>query len=139
MNETKPMRDGFYGIEIIQELNFGFGVLVFDNGRITGVDVGGACFDGSYTCQDASSLVDVTLTITIPANVESIFGTKLDRAWAFEVLARIDPGEQSGEIILRTPAGACLTARYRYMRPLTVSGLGSSPGPDAASAKFCMT
>lgn len=133
------MRDGFYGIEICQERNFGFGVLIFDRGRITGVDVGSACFDGSYTRRDSNALVDVALTITIPADVESIFGIKLDRAWAFEVVARIDPRQNSGEVMLRTPAGACLNARYRYMRPLTATDIGTSIELDAAAVKFCMT
>ena len=112
------MKDGFYGFEFVQERNFGFGVLVFNQGRISGVDVGGAWYDGSYALDDDGAVVRVALSITIPADVESIFGVRRSIPWSFDVETGIDPEAESGEIVLRSPVGTCLQARYRYMRGL---------------------
>lgn len=112
------MKDGFYGFEFVQEHNFGFGVLVFNNGRISGVDVGGACYDGTYGLADNGEVLNIALTITIPAEVESIFGIRRNSPWSFDVEAGIDAAAESGEIVLRSPVGTCLQARYRRMRDL---------------------
>jgi hypothetical protein len=67
------MLDGIYSITFRGRADWGMGLLILQNGVITGADAAGALYDGSY--QERGPDVDVKLTLTVPPGVTLVQGT----------------------------------------------------------------
>lgn len=115
--ETNTMRDGLYSIEFSGRNGFGYGVLVFDNGRVYGSDVGLGQYDGVYKMNPLTGEADIRLRVQMPAGSESILGPAQPFAWGVDVDASMDPRIANGEIFVRTSMGEA-KANYRFMRSL---------------------
>jgi T3SS negative regulator,GrlR len=53
------MKDGIYTIDFAAQGGTGAGMLVFEGGRIFGVDAGRAKYDGSYEINTTTGMADV--------------------------------------------------------------------------------
>ena len=67
------MLDGIFSITFRGRADWGTGLLILQNGVITGADASGALYDGSY--QERGPDVDVKLTLTVPPGVTLVQGT----------------------------------------------------------------
>lgn len=65
--------NGIYSIAFRGQADWGLGLLVLQNGIITGADVGGVTYDGTY--KDLGSALTVDLKITVPPGARLVQGT----------------------------------------------------------------
>jgi predicted transcriptional regulator len=119
--KEKIMREGMYQIQFQSAgdpKNWSVGTLVFDGGKIFGIDAGEAKYDGEYQLAENSELVDVRLKVTFPPHGMSIFGIAHPFEWAIEVRTQLDPKKNSGPILASTNLGHQVEATYSFVRPL---------------------
>lgn len=116
------MRDGIFGITFQGHVSAGMGMMIFDGGRVYGTDTEGARYDGGYIYNEGTKMVDVTVKVTMPPNVQAVFGISNPYEWAFDVTATFDPKANAGPLVVKTSIGQSLPATYRFLRTL----------PDAA-------
>ena len=64
--------NGFYAAYLTGSEGQGFAMLVFRNGTITGVDAGGAKYDGTYV--DTENGHSIKVTVSLPPNTLLIQG-----------------------------------------------------------------
>jgi hypothetical protein len=112
------MRDGMYGIEFAAAHGAGIACLVFDSGRIYGVDPLGGRYDGGYVYDETSGLADLKLKVTMPPNVPSVLGIQNPYEWAIDVGATLDPKAESGRFQVSSSIGQPLVATYKFLRSL---------------------
>lgn len=112
------MRDGMFGITYQGQVGAGMAVLIFEAGRVYGSDAMKGRYDGGYVFNEATGLVDVTVKVTFPPNVPSVFGISNPFEWAIDVMAAFDPKQDIGQIEARTSLGQPLRAQFAYLRPL---------------------
>lgn len=67
-----PSLDGFYAAYLTGSMGQGFVMFVFRNGIISGADVAGATYDGTYTACEGGFAV--TLSISLPPNTLLVQG-----------------------------------------------------------------
>lgn len=65
--------NGIYSITFRGAADWGMGLLVFLNGAISGADVGGALYDGTYV--DDGTAVVARMTLIVPPGVMLVQGT----------------------------------------------------------------
>jgi len=68
------MVDGIYQITFRGAADWGMGVLILKDGIITGADVGGALYDGTYS--DVGDSISSNITLTVPPGVTLVMGTQ---------------------------------------------------------------
>lgn len=112
------MRDGIFGITFQGQIGAGMGMMVFDSGRVYGTDTEGARYDGGYIYNEGTKMVDVTVKVTMPANVRAVFGISNPYEWAFDVTATFDPKANAGPLQVKTSIGQILNANYKFLRGL---------------------
>lgn len=112
------MRDGMFGISFQGKEGAGMGVLVFDNGRVYGTDTEGVRYDGVYLFNEGSGLANLTVKVTFPPNVRSVFGVSNPYEWAFDVTTTFDPKQNSGALTVKTSLGTPINAQYVFLRSL---------------------
>jgi hypothetical protein len=64
--------NGFYAAYLTGNVSQGFAMLVFRNGKIVGVDVGGVKYDGIYN--DTGNGFAVELNVLVPPNTSLVQG-----------------------------------------------------------------
>ena len=119
--KEKTMREGMYQIHFHtagDPQNWGVGTLVFDGGKVYGIDAGGAKYDGEYQLSENSGLVDVNLKVVFPPHGMSIFGIEHPYEWAIEVRTQLDPKKDSGPLIATTSLGHQVQASYLFVRSM---------------------
>jgi hypothetical protein len=114
----RAMRDGMYGLSFEYNGDFGMGVLILDNGRAYGSDMGQVRYDGDYAVNESSGLTDLKLTITYPAGVPAIFGVTHPYEWSTDATTSLDPALLTGSLTVETSLGRPLAAHYRFLRAL---------------------
>ncbi len=67
--------NGIYSAYLSGKSGQGFVMLVFRNDQLTGVDIGGVKYDGSYK-QDDNKQIVVTLTVAYPPNALLVQGVR---------------------------------------------------------------
>ena len=115
--EKLAMKDGMYAIEFAGKNGDGMGVLIFDNGKVYGSDVGFGKYDGTYTMNPDTKRADIKLRVEMPAGSESVLGPKQPFSWNVEVTTSLDPTKDSDLISVHTNLGAA-QAKYTFMRAL---------------------
>lgn len=120
-NEVRTMKDGMYLIEFAGRAGFGYGTLVFDAGRIYGVDVSGGKYDGSYSFNEATRLVDVAIKVQMPAGEQSVIGVIQPFEWILDVRTVMDPSKDVGQVNVSTNLGESIDASYRFLRSLPIA------------------
>jgi hypothetical protein len=122
--DNRIVIDGLYMISYHSGGNAGYGVLVFDNGRVYGGDPGQGQYDGEYVIDAATGLANVSLKLSFPANVPAVFGLlQFPVAWSTPVTGTLDPRVKNGHLTVRTELSPDpIEVDYVFMRSL----------PDAA-------
>ena len=113
--ETQTMKDGMYFIEFSGRDGIGEGCLVFDRGRIYGVDTEAVKFDGDYQFNESDGMVDVSLDISVPPNVALVQGFSSPISTSFKASTKIDPSMSGGSLEVKTDLGD-VNAKFRYLR-----------------------
>ena len=116
------MRDGMFGIKFQGNESSGVGLLIFDNGRVYGTDEAGVRYDGGYVLNEKTGLADVSIRVTFPKNVRSVFGISNPYEWTIDVTTSLNTGQDSGALSVKTSLGNMIHAQYFFLRSL----------PDAA-------
>ncbi|MEA3180942.1 MAG: hypothetical protein QOI59_4465 [Gammaproteobacteria bacterium] len=116
------MRDGMFGITYQGQAGAGTGILIFDSGRVYGTDEEGARYDGSYLFDEDTGHADVTVKLTFPPQVPSVFGITNQYEWSIDVRGQFDPKENSSHLQVTTSLNTPLQAQIKFLRAL----------PDAA-------
>lgn len=119
--EMKTMKDGIYNIEYVGQAGAGHCTLVFDGGRIYGVDFMGGKYDGEYQFNEATCFVDVKIRVQMPANQPSVIGITQPFEWILDVSTEMDPEKDCAQINVQTNLGKLIAAIYRFVRPLPVA------------------
>jgi hypothetical protein len=112
------MIEGFYRIAFTGTAGSGFGVLVFRTGTITGADVAGAIFDGSYTENPTTRVIDFKVTMSAPAGVTPVqTGIALVTPLNLPITGSVATNDIGGDkpILLQTPLGP-INALFRKIR-----------------------
>ncbi len=112
------MKDGMYTIEYVGTAGSGHCTLVFDGGRIYGVDPMGGKYDGQYRFNQDTGLVDATIRVEMPGGVPSVVGIQQPFDWILEVSAEMNPDLDEGHISAQTNLGQPINAYYRFIRTL---------------------
>lgn len=115
--EQLTMKDGMYQLEFAGRNGSGYGVLIFENGRIYGSDVGNGKWDGTYTMNPITKNADLDIRVEMPAGEESVLGPAQRFSWNVDVKATMDPTKDVGVINAQTNLGPA-TAKYKFMRTL---------------------
>ncbi|ULJ73324.1 helix-turn-helix transcriptional regulator [Rhizobium gallicum] len=115
--EKLAMKDGLYQLEFSAHNGVGIGVLIFENGRIYGSDVGNGKWDGTYTMNPVTKQAELDIRVEMPAGEESVLGPAQRFSWNVDVKATMDPTKDVGVIIAQTNLGQA-QAKYKYMRSL---------------------
>lgn len=119
--KEKAMREGMYEIRFHtagDPQSWGVGTLIFDGGRIYGIDAGGAKYDGEYQLSADPGTADVFLKVTFPPNAISIFGIAHPHEWSIEVRTQLDRKKDSGLLTASTNLGRKVQANYSFVRSL---------------------
>ena len=112
------MRDGMYGVEYAATHGAGMACLIFDTGRVYGVDQMGGKYDGEYVYEEDSGLADLRLKVTMPPNVPSVLGIVNPYEWSIDVRTKLNPKLDRGSLQVATSVGRPIAATYQYLRPL---------------------
>jgi hypothetical protein len=112
------MRDGIFGITYQGRIGAGMAVLIFDSGRVYGSDVVKGRYDGVYVFNETTSLVDVTVKVTFPAHVPSVFGITNPYEWSIDVTTSFDPKRDTGQLAVTNSLGQLLDAQFMFLRTL---------------------
>jgi hypothetical protein len=112
------MTDGIYSITFRGAADWGMGVLIFKSGVITGADVGGAVYDGTYTDSDDTILVDVVMHV--PAGVDLVQGTPASPApYTVRFNAQISKSSmRNGDPVLIVLPPGPVNVIFKLLRPL---------------------
>ena len=94
------MKNGMYVIGFEGAI----GILTFEDGVVYGVDQAGVKFDGGYVVE-GSGMVRVTIKVTYPPYVSTIFGVTNPYEWSIDVAALLDPAQDFGETSVETSIG----------------------------------
>jgi hypothetical protein len=115
---SKTMKNGMYLIDFLGQAGQGNGMLILEDGRIYGADVGFGKYDGVYTYNERTDLVDMKMRVEMAAHRPSVTGIVQPFDWILEVTASADPKAESGKLTIGTNVGGTITANYRFLRPL---------------------
>ncbi len=93
-------------------------MIILDNGRVYGADEAGVRYDGEYLFDESAGLADIKVKVTFPPNVRAVQGISNPYEWSFDITAKFDPRQNSGNIALKTSLGEPLNAQYVFLRGL---------------------
>lgn len=102
------MMEGFYRIAYTGAAGSGFGILVFNSGKIAGADVAGGIYNGTYTEDGPTNQINYQVMMQIPAGVAPVqSGIPLAAPIAFPIQGVLQPSDvESGQPrLLQTPIG----------------------------------
>ena len=68
------MREGIYKVDYQGIEGMGMALMILETGTVTGADVVGGIYDGSYTWNEQTRLLDVDLDVTVPEGVVLVTG-----------------------------------------------------------------
>ncbi|MBY5417662.1 helix-turn-helix domain-containing protein [Rhizobium leguminosarum] len=111
--------NGMYIIEFEGTGGSGVGTLTFKDGLIYGFDVGGGVYDGKYVPSAVPGVVNVMVSVKMPAGQPSVVGGVVQPFdWTLDVSTEMPVGGREGRLSVSTNLGQGLVANYRRMREL---------------------
>ncbi len=114
--------NGMYVIEFEGTGGNGLGTLTFKDGLIYGFDEGGATYDGKYGPSTVPGMVDVVVSVKMPAGQPSVVGGVVQPFdWTLVVSTEMPIGSREGRVHVATNLGPGLMATYRRMRELPLA------------------
>jgi hypothetical protein len=98
--------DGIYSITFRGATAWGLGMLLLRYGRLTGADVGGVRYDGTYSVQDGALNIDAVLTV--PPGATLVQGVPArPQAYSVPFKAKVPRAaiEQGEAVLINMPPG----------------------------------
>ncbi len=112
------MIEGFYRMTFTGASGSGFGIIVFQDGKVAGADVAGATFDGSYITNQISGGINFKVVMNAPIGVAPVqTGIPISAPISVEIngsLATSDI-EKSNPILIQTEIGP-INALFQKIR-----------------------
>ncbi|MDQ2949880.1 MAG: hypothetical protein M3Y27_28750 [Acidobacteriota bacterium] len=96
----------------------GTALLVFDAGRIYGTDLGKSQYDGNYSYNHASGMVDLMIRVGIKAGERSVAGPAQRFDWILEAKLSLPPKVESGVFEAETNVEMAVSGQFEHMREL---------------------
>lgn len=112
------MRDGMFSIAYEGAFGADMAMLVLENGRVYGSDVGAARYDGSYIYREEGGYADLMVKICFPPSGQTVFGISNPYEWSIDVTARFDPKQPSTPLEVKSSYGTVLRAQITFLRTL---------------------
>lgn len=114
------LTDGIYAVEFQGVKGAGYGTIVLDGGLIYGADIAGGRYDGVYSTDPNTGMVNAFLKLFFPRNVESVFGESHTFDWNVDATAQLNAriGNEQGVTRLHLPLGRWVNVAYRFLRAL---------------------
>lgn len=117
MNEK--VIDGFYSGYFTGLAGISFGIFVFKDGVISGIDAGEGIYDGEYEASPDGEHVTGTVSFEVPVGMQTITGAAasdepLKLQIPFKLPLKIDPEEVHR---IETPAGP-INAKFKKLRDI---------------------
>jgi hypothetical protein len=95
---------GFYALYYTGTGGFGHAVLVMNDGVITGADVTGGVYDGTYTVLDDA--IDIKVDFVVPAGATLVTGQSLTESLKQSITANLALHFADGRpVLITTPMG----------------------------------
>lgn len=112
------MADGFYGIFYTGTVGSGFGVVVLHDGKVTGVDVTGGIFSGSFDVTN-SELVG-TVHLEVPAGEILVTGAPAQaQSYTLTIPLKVPADLGAGKpVLVKTPTGP-INVNFKFLAPWT--------------------
>lgn len=114
--------EGFYAIYFTGAAGSGFGLLIFQGGKITGVDAMGGKFDGDYRSEPGGD-ISASLSLIVPAGVPLATGAPpSSQSYSLPLSVRL-PSDFAlrPHITIQTPTGP-VNVVLRKLRDLGTEG-----------------
>ena len=109
--------DGIYLFNYSGSADAGFALLVFQNGKITGADVGNVLYDGTYAHVSGFSIV-VDLILDVPPHGQVVQGVSKPHAWKLPIRGEFPwPLPEGVAVQIPTEVGP-VTATFKRLRVL---------------------
>ena len=102
------MVDGFFSMAFTGTAGTGFGVIALHNGALAGTDVAGASYDGSYSQDPETSVLDFNITMSALAGLTPVqTGIALAAPMTMPIRMSLAARDFTGNrpAVLRTPLG----------------------------------
>ena len=115
--DIKPMKEGMYLVNFAASAGSGIACLVFENGRIFGVDSEKVSYDGSYKFNDTNGNIDIDLLISVPPNVQLVQGRSFPVGTSFQAKTKVEADHFDGLISVETELGI-VSAKFTYLRSM---------------------
>lgn len=118
-NKQASPADGIYAAYFTGVAGISFGLFVFTNGVIAGVDAGDAIYDGEFDLTEDGQFIVGNVQFSIPIGGQTITGVSAENEpLTFKVPIKL-PVEMNPEEVHRieTPAGP-VNAKFRKIRGL---------------------
>ncbi|HEY1728116.1 MAG TPA: hypothetical protein VGG22_07075 [Candidatus Baltobacteraceae bacterium] len=116
------MRDGMYAVEYYSndtgQTLVGYGFVIFDAGKVYGGDPFGGTYNGEYTFDPATELVNVRIKLTFPPGAQAVFGAGPPYEWSVEATTSFLPQTTVGNALLVTTLGQTVNVSFRFIRPM---------------------
>lgn len=100
------MVDGFYQITFRGTADWGMGMLILKDGVITGADVGGVLYDGTY--KEHKDKISSKITLTVPPGATLVTGTlpqPKEHKFDFELSLNKKNIETKEPVLVHLPTG----------------------------------
>lgn len=91
-------------------------MIVCDAGTIVGTDAAGCRYDGTYSFDDRTGILDALINVTVRPGVVLVAGARAgDREWSFDFRASFPRETSETPVLVRTPIGQ-VNVVFRYLR-----------------------
>ncbi|MEH6717530.1 MAG: hypothetical protein V7704_01515 [Aurantimonas endophytica] len=109
--------DGFYAAYFTGLTGNSIGLFIFENGLITGVDVGGMHYDGTYSLDESASIISGKIAYVIPPGASLVTGiSSSSKAIRAEFPLELPAAFADGRVVqLDTPSGV-VNAKFEKLR-----------------------
>jgi len=121
LEREAAVHNGMYEISFIGSGPAQTGTLIFESGKLFGGGPRGTLYDGSYVLDAEAGELDVSLKITLPPHVESIFGIQHPHEWSIDARMRFDPKFGYRRIEITTLLNTSVAAEIRFLRAVPQS------------------
>ena len=109
------MREGFYSIAFGMK-GWGFGVAGFDTGEIVGADAAGATYDGTYTFNQKTEMIDAEVEVFGPPGAQMVT-RQVAGAEGIRFKAKVSfPRDADGSIVTATTDFGPVNVAIKFLR-----------------------
>lgn len=113
------MKNGWYLLRFKTGNDYGDGMLIFEDGIISGADQSAVRFDGTYGPEGDN--IHAVIKVTYPPGVMSVFGIANPYEWSLDFAIVLDPKVDHGHMVVKTPTGHNIGVEYRFLRTLPLA------------------